>query len=246
MTSDGTVLILGATSDIARAIAREYATAGRRLVLAARTPDALKTDIEDLRLRSGNIPTLVSFDILDTAAHAAMLDGLAELPQTVICAIGLLGDQQVSQTRPAQAAKVIYTNYLGPALLLDLVAARMEARGNGTIIGISSVAGDRGRASNYCYGSAKAGFSAYLSGLRNRLAKKGVHVVTVKPGFVRTRMTDGMKLPAKLTAEPQEVGVAVLAAEQKKRNIVYVRPIWRFIMLIIGHIPETVFKRLSL
>ena len=111
---------------------------------------------------------------------------------------------------------------------------------------MSPVAGDRGRASNYCYGAAKAGFTTYLSGLRNRLAGKGVHVVAVKPGFVRTRMTQGMKLPPALTAEPDEVAATIVRAEARRSNIVYVRPVWRLIMLVIRHIPETVFKRLSL
>jgi short-subunit dehydrogenase len=158
----------------------------------------------------------------------------------------LLGVQTLSQTHPEFAETVMRTNYLGPALLLDRLAALMEERGSGTIIGISSVAGNRGRASNYCYGSAKAGFTAYLSGLRNRLAKKGVHVITVKPGFVHTRMTEGMKLPALLTAEPEEVATRVLKADAHRCNTVYVRPVWRLIMLVIAHLPEFIFKRLSL
>jgi short-subunit dehydrogenase len=131
-------------------------------------------------------------------------------------------------------------------LLLNTVAARMELRGSGAIIGVSSVAGDRGRASNYVYGSAKAGFTAFLSGLRNRLTKKGIRVMTVKPGFVRTKMTEGMKLPNPLTATPSEVGQAVVKAWQKKRDVIYVRPVWWVIMTIIRAIPEVVFKRLNL
>jgi NAD(P)-dependent dehydrogenase (short-subunit alcohol dehydrogenase family) len=114
-------------------------------------------------------------------------------------------------------------------------------------VGVSSVAGDRGRGSNYIYGAAKAGFTAFLSGLRNRLAPAGIRVVTVKPGFVRTRMTAGMKLPPLLTAEPQEVGNAIFAAAEKRgRDVIYVRPIWRVVMTVIGLIPERIFKRLRL
>ncbi len=116
-------------------------------------------------------------------------------------------------------------NYVGPALFLGEVANRMERRGSGTIIGVSSVAGERGRATNYVYGSAKAGFTAFLSGLRSRLTKTGVHVVTVKPGFVATRMTEGMKLPPLLTAQPEEVAVAVLRSELRRSDIIYVRRI---------------------
>jgi short-subunit dehydrogenase len=246
MTSTGSVLLLGATSDMARAAARAYAARGRPILLAARNPALLATDIDDLRVRYGVTARAIGFDILDTASHPAFLDATGELPQTVVCAVGLLGEQVASQTHPEQAEVVMRTNYLGPALLLDQIAQRMETRGSGVIIGISSVAGDRGRASNYCYGSAKAGFSAYLSGLRNRLARKGVHVITVKPGFVRTRMTEGMKLPGALTAEPEEVAAAIIKAEDRRSNTVYARPIWRWVMLAIIHLPEAVFKRLSL
>ena len=113
-------------------------------------------------------------------------------------------------------------------------------------MGISSVAGDRGRASNYVYGAAKAGFTAFLSGLRNRLAKQGVHVVTVKPGFVNTAMTAHLDLPARLTAEPQEVAAAIVKAVEKSRNIIYVRPIWRVVMAVIKAIPEAIFKKTSI
>ena len=160
--------------------------------------------------------------------------------------MGLLGEQSSSSENMAIADTVMLTNYVAPALFLGEVANRMEKRGSGTIIGISSVAGDRGRGSNYTYGSAKAGFTAFLSGLRNRLAKHGVHVATVKPGFVDTRMTAGMKLPPLLTAKPEEVGRAVFAAEQKRRDSIYVRPIWQIVMLIIRLIPERIFKKLSL
>ena len=138
------------------------------------------------------------------------------------------------------------TNYIGPASLLAHLANRFAARGSGTLVGISSVAGERGRATNYIYGSAKAGFTAFLSGLRNRLAKQGVHVVTVLPGFVATQMTEGLDLPARLTAQPDEVARAIERAVDKRRNIIYVRPIWWLIMAIIKTIPERIFKNLKL
>ena len=244
--SDRSVLILGATSDIARAIADRYAQAGRPLILAARDPGRLAEDAADLEIRRGARVRLVAFDALDTAGHAAFLDGLGTLPDTVVCAVGLLGDQAESQRDGAAARLVLDSNLTGPASILGLVANRMEARGRGTIIAVSSVAGERGRASNYVYGAAKAGLTAFLSGLRNRLSRSGVHVVTVKPGFVRTRMTEGMALPGLLTAEPDEVARAVLAAEAKGRDVVYVRPAWRLIMTIIRLLPETVFKRTRL
>lgn len=244
--SSGSVLILGAASDMGRAIARRYAEAGRALILAARTPERLEADAADLRLRFKADVRTAAFDALDIAGHAAFLDGLGGLPDTVVCVVGLLGDQAESQRDVDAVRRVIDTNLTGPAGILGEAANRMEARGSGTIIGISSVAGERGRASNYVYGAAKAGLTAFLSGLRNRLSKAGVQVITVKPGFVRTRMTEGMPLPGALTAEPDEVARAVLAAEAKGRDVIYVRPVWRLIMLIIRSLPEAVFKRTKL
>jgi hypothetical protein len=146
----------------------------------------------------------------------------------------------------SRAASVMRANFEGPATILGALANAMEARGSGTLVGISSVAGERGRASNYVYGSAKAGFTAFLSGLRNRLAGKGVHVVTVLPGFVATKMTEGMDLPARLVAQPEEVATAILAAVERGQEVIYVRRIWRLIMAIIRAIPETIFKKTSI
>ncbi len=240
------VLVIGAHSDIGRAIARAYAKAGRPLVLAARNAARLEADATDLRIRHGIDVRVTEFDVLETERHASFLNALDPFPGTVISVAGLLGDQTTSEGDPAAAELVMRTNYVGLVLLLEQAARRMQAGGSGVIIGISSVAGERGRASNYIYGSAKAGFTAYLSGLRNRLARHGVHVITVKPGFVHTRMTEGMKLPPLLTAQPGEVAQAVLHAEAKGRDVVYVRPVWRLIMTIIKAIPEKIFKQLKL
>ena len=186
---------------------------------------------------------VAEFDVLDTARHAAFLDGLGELPDTVICVIGLLGDQEESQRSAAVAELVMRTNYTGCCLILGEIANRMEARGAGCIIGISSVAGDRGRAKNYIYGSAKAGFTAFLSGLRARLAPKGVRVITVQPGFVDTRMTAGMDLPKALTAQPAEVARVIHRAQRRGKHVIYVRPIWRLVMAVIKALPEAIFMR---
>ena len=136
------------------------------------------------------------------------------------------------------------TNYVAPALLLGEIANRMEQRGTGTIVGISSVAGERGRASNYVYGSSKAGFTAFLSGLRARLQRRGVRVITVKPGFVATRMTAGIKLPEMLTAQPEEVAASLDRAMRRQRDVIYVRRIWVIIMALIRAMPESLAKRL--
>jgi hypothetical protein len=175
------------------------------------------------------------------------MESLPVLPDTVICVAGELGDQRSAETDPGLASRILRANFEGPALLLGLFAERFAERGSGTIVGVSSVAGDRGRATNYVYGSAKAGFTAYLSGLRNRLARQGVRVLTVKPGFVRTRMTAGMKLPDRLTAEPQEVGQAIYrAAEVSPKDVLYVRAIWRPVMAVIRSIPEAIFKKMKI
>jgi hypothetical protein len=247
MQANKTLLLVGGTSDIGRATAQSYAEAGWRVLLAARNLDEAGRNRDDIQSRSEAEVSVHRFDVLDTGNLATFLDGLPALPDTVVCVVGELGDQAESEGDITRAAQVMRTNYEGPALLLGLVAERFLARGSGTIVGVSSVAGDRGRASNYVYGSAKAGFTAFLSGLRNRMAHAGLKVITVKPGFVRTRMTAGMKLPPLLTAEPAEVGRAIFkAAERGGGDVVYVRPIWRIVMTVIGAIPERIFKRLKL
>ena len=245
-TTSSNVLILGAASDIGIALAHEYAKAGKALVLAARNAGRLAIDVEDLRLRYGVAVATVEWDVLAPNGGAEALLTLPILPDIVVCVAGVLGDQAASERDASAADLVMRTNYLGPALAMGELANRFEARGSGCLIGISSVAGDRGRASNYIYGAAKAGFTAFLSGLRNRLAKKGVHVLTVKPGFVDTRMTAGMNLPKALTAQPDEVARAIVAAAARGKDILYVRPVWRPIMALICAIPERIFKTMKI
>jgi decaprenylphospho-beta-D-erythro-pentofuranosid-2-ulose 2-reductase len=238
------VLILGATSHIGFATAGYFAANGWNVCLAARDEAALKRNAADIAARSGTDVPIRKLDILDTASFDRFVEDLPQLPDTVVCVIGLFGDQRSGETDLAQGSIIMRTNFEGPALLLGCFAEAFVKRKSGTIIGVSSVAGDRGRASNYIYGSAKAGFTAFLSGLRNRLARSDVHVVTVKPGFVDTRMTAGMKLPRALTARPEEVAAAIFRANQKKPNVVYVRRIWFFIMSIVVSLPEPLFKRI--
>ncbi|MBJ6123961.1 SDR family oxidoreductase [Microvirga splendida] len=247
MEHSKTLLLVGGTSDIGRATALHYAQAGWQVQLAARNEEDARRNADDIRSRTGAEVTVHRIDILETGAFESFVDTLSTLPDTVVCVVGELGDQARGQSDISHASLVLRTNFEGPALLLGLLAERFLARGSGTLVGVSSVAGDRGRGSNYLYGAAKAGFTAFLSGLRNRLAPKGLRVVTVKPGFVRTQMTAGMKLPPVLTAEPCEVGRAIFtAAEKSGRDVIYVRPIWRPVMMVIGTIPERFFKRLRL
>ncbi|WP_341861982.1 SDR family oxidoreductase [Gymnodinialimonas sp. 57CJ19] len=240
------ILILGAASDMARAVARSFAAEGHPIQLAARNVSRLAEDASDLRTRFGVEVTVHEFDALATDSHKAFVEALPTLPAVAVCAVGTMGTQSESEADPLAAAQVMRANFEGPASILAHLANAMEARGAGTLVGISSVAGDRGRASNYVYGSAKAGFTAFLSGLRNRLANKGVHVVTVLPGFVNTAMLDGIDTPAPLTAEPEEVGAAIVKAVKRNTNVIYTRPIWRLVMAVIRNIPEPVFKKTSI
>lgn len=240
------ILLLGAYSDIGQALARAYAAEGNNVWLAGRKQEKLDDLAADLRIRYDQGVETFLFDAADTDSHESFLEGLPVLPDSVVCIFGYLGEQEQAQSDWEQAHRILMANYVGAVSILNRVADAFEHRGNGSIVGISSVAGERGRQSNYLYGSAKGGFTLYLQGLRNRLFKKGVHVLTVKPGFVDTRMTEHLQLPGPLTAKPEQVARAVVKAERKKKNTLYVLWMWRWIMLIIKLIPEPVFKRLSL
>ncbi len=240
------VLILGARSDIGRALGHQYAAAGCEVILAARDAARLDDDRADLVTRYGNPVRAVEFDVRDRDPDA-FFAALEQVPGTVVMVAGLLGDQVESQRKDAAAMLVLETNFSGPARFLLAAARSMAGRKDSPcIIGISSVAGDRGRGSNFVYGSAKAGLTALLSGLRNDLARNGIHVMTVKPGFVATAMTRGMKLPPLITATAEEVAAAIIKAQRQGRNVIYVKSVWRPIMTIIGAIPEVIFKKLSL
>ena len=240
------VLIVGASSDIAKACAREYAKNGYDLYLASRDSKSLEDFKKDIEVRTARVVKLMDLDILDFDSHQEFWDSLEKKPLGVISAVGYLGNQKRAQSDFSEAKRIIDTNYTGLVSLFNIIADDFEARRSGFIVGISSVAGDRGRKSNYIYGSAKAGFSAYLSGLRNRLYSSQVQVVTVKPGFVDTKMTKGMDLPEKLTAKPNEVAKDIFKAQQKGKDIVYTKWIWRYIMMIIKAIPEWQFKKMSI
>jgi short-subunit dehydrogenase len=240
------VLILGATSGLAQAMAKKFAAEGWSLSLAARNMDSLEPVAGDLRVRSSADIHAMEFDAVDFSSHKNFYESLETKPDVVVCVFGYMGDQLLARTNLDEVRRTIDVNYTGAVSILNVVAEDFEKRGQGAIVGISSVAGDRGRQSNYIYGSAKAGFTAYLSGLRNRLAKTGVQVLTVKPGFCRTKMTESLELPAALTAEPEQVANAVFRGLEKKRNTVYTLWMWRWIMLVIRHIPEAIFKKMGM
>jgi short-subunit dehydrogenase len=240
------ILIIGATSDMAITTAREYAKNGYDIYLAGRNISALKDIVADIQVRVEQTVKAVELDILNFEQHQAFYTTLEEKPLGVISFIGYLGDQKQAEENFEDALQIINTNYTGLVSLFEIIAADFERRKSGFIVGVSSVAGDRGRKSNYLYGSAKAGFTVYLSGLRNRLFSSNVHVLTVKPGFVYTKMTESMELPEKLTAQPEDVAKDIYSAQQKGKNTIYSAWFWRYIMLIIKLIPEIQFKKMSL
>lgn len=242
------ILIVGATSAMAEACARLWTQRGDQLYLAARNDKQLQSIAADLKTRGAQRVGAKVFDANDFAQHAALLadatrfmDGL----DTVLIAHGTLSDQERAQTDVNYALGEITTNGTSVVALMSIAGEQLAAQGHGAIAVISSVAGDRGRQSNYVYGSAKALVSAFASGLRQRLAKKGVHVVTIKPGFVDTPMTAHLKKGA-LWAKPDQVARDISQAIDKGRTVVYTPGFWRFIMLIIKHIPEFVFVKISL
>lgn len=241
-----TILLLGATSSIAEELAKIYARKGYQVQLAARHISRLVPLQADLTIRFKTSVELIEFDAEDMSRHGSIYDSLDPKPDIVVCIFGFLGNQSEAEKDWIKASQILNVNYVGAVSILNLVAQDFMTRKNGTIVGISSVAGDRGRLSNYLYGSAKAGFTAYLSGLRNRLFSHNVHVVTVKPGFIRSRMTANIETPGILTASPKQVASAISKAVDGKKNLVYTLWMWRWIMLTIRSIPDFIFKRLKL
>lgn len=241
-----TVLILGATSDIGFAIAKKFASEKYDVQLTGRNSDHLKPLQTDLEIRYGINCSIHSFDAMNFASHQSFYDSLTTKPDVTVYVIGYMNDNEKVIKDWNESLKTINSNYSGAVSILNIVAADYAKKKSGTIVGISSVAGNRGRQGNYIYGSAKAAFTAYLSGLRNKLYHDKVHVMTVLPGFVYTKMTEHLTLPKPLTAKPEEVANSVYNGVKKKKNIIYVKWFWKWIMLIITSIPESMFKKKKL
>jgi short-subunit dehydrogenase len=242
-------MILGATSGMARAVASAYAKRGKHLLLLGRDMTEIGAIASDLSLRHGVQASAHRFEALDYDAHPAMLDAaIAAAPDTlegaVLC-FGYLGEQSRGQDDFSEARRILDTNFTAAVSALNHLANHFEAKRSGWLCGLSSVAGDRGRMSNYLYGSAKAGLTAYLSGLRSRLFKSGVQVTTIKPGFVDTPMTFG-KPGMFLVASPEAAAEGIVKAIAKGKNSAYVPGFWALIMLIIRSVPEPIFKRTKL
>jgi decaprenylphospho-beta-D-erythro-pentofuranosid-2-ulose 2-reductase len=241
------VLVLGATSAIAQATCRLLAARGAALHLVGRNATQLQAVAEDLSVRGARVTTRVQ-DLNDTSAHQALVaqaDAALGGMDGVLLAHGVLGRQPDCERSFEATQEVLTTNFLSPVSLLTHAANLLEGRKRGTIVVVSSVAGDRGRQSNYVYGASKGGLSIFLQGLRNRLTRAGVAVVTVKPGFVDTPMTAHLPKNA-LFASPDRVARGILRAADARANEVYVPGLWRYIMLLIRSVPEPLFKRLKL
>jgi short-subunit dehydrogenase len=249
VASRPTVLVLGAASAIARAVAGEFARRGFDLLLAGRDREELDKVAADLSLRHGVSAQGRAFDALAFDTHRAFVEACRvasrdSLAGAVLC-FGTLGEQSAAQKDPDEARRVLDTNLVGAVSILSLVANHFEEKRGGFLCALSSVAGDRGRQSNYVYGAAKAGLTVFLQGLRNRLFASGVSVTTIKPGFVDTQMTWG-RPGLFLVASPQTAAKRIVAAVLKGEDQAYVPGFWRPVMLLIRLIPEKIFKRMRL
>ena len=242
------ILVLGATSGIAESCIRLWAERGENLYLVARNADKLAAVAADARTRGANYVDFAVADLDETAGHPELLahaiNSLAGLDIAYL-ALGVLGEQPKAERTFDEAGQILHTNFVAPVSLLTWLANYCAQRHSGTLAVLSSVAGDRGRKSNYVYGSSKAGLSAFLAGLRNRIDREGVTVMTIKPGPVRTAMTHGMKGSEKF-ADVDKVAATIVKAIDNKQDVVYVPGIWRIIMGIIKVIPERTFKKLNL
>lgn len=242
-------IILGATSAIAQAITRIWASREYKMFLVARNEAHLAMIKEDLNVRGAGQIECYQMDANEFARHQTMLKEARETlggVDGILIAHGTLPDQTVCEQDFELTRKEIETNAISILSMLTEVANQFEQQGYGDIAVISSVAGDRGRQSNYVYGTAKAAVSTFLQGLRNRLASKGVHVLTIKPGFVDTPMTAAFDKGGPLWSTPDQIAHGIVNAIDKRRNVVYVPWFWWVIMTVIRHIPESIFKKMNL
>lgn len=242
------VLILGATSGIAQEVGRVFAALGCSIALAGRRRDRLETVAADLKARGAQATIVLEADLADPATHQQLIESAARpfagLDAAVI-AYGVLGDQKKAEADPAATLEILNTNFTSTASLVTILVNRFEADGAGHLAVIGSVAGDRGRKSNYVYGASKGALDLFLQGVRHRLAGTGVKVLTVKPGFVDTPMTAHLpKTP--MFASPAEIAAGIVKAMEQGKGVVYLPFKWRIIMTIIRNIPEAIFNKLNI
>jgi decaprenylphospho-beta-D-erythro-pentofuranosid-2-ulose 2-reductase len=243
------VLVLGGGSDIARATCKKLAARRHaRIVLAARKPETLDATGAELRAAGAELVEAVAFDATDFATHEGFVrstfDRFGDF-DVVLLSFGTLGEQAKAETDNAAALDIVQTNYTGVVSVTIPLVQRLEQQGHGAIVLLSSVAGERARRSNFVYGSSKAGADAFYQGLGDRLAKCGVQVMIVRPGFVSTKMTEGMA-PAPMSTTPEAVADAVVQGLERGREIVWVPPMLRLVMSGLRHLPRPVFRRLDI
>jgi decaprenylphospho-beta-D-erythro-pentofuranosid-2-ulose 2-reductase len=243
------VLVLGGGSDIALATVRQLvARRATTVVLAARRPESLAKTADELRAAGATSVETVAFDARDTASHEALLDGVFERVGDVdlaILAFGVLGDQEEAEQDGRAAVDIAEVNYVGSVSVAVPIAQRMRRQGHGTIVALSSVAGERARRSNFVYGSSKAGMDAFFQGLGDSLVGSGVRVMIVRPGFVHTKMTDGMEA-APLSTTPEAVADAIVHGIARGKETVWVPSTLRYVMSVLRHVPRPVFRKLPI
>jgi decaprenylphospho-beta-D-erythro-pentofuranosid-2-ulose 2-reductase len=243
------VLVLGAGSDIAHATLRALvARRARTIVLAARDPEALAPLADELRSLGGERVETVEFDALDTDNHAVLIDDVFDLVGDIdlaLLAFGVLGDQQLAERESDAAVDIARVNYLGPVSVGVPLAQRMRAQGHGTIVVLSSAAGERARRSNFVYGSSKAGMDAFFQGLGDSLVGSGVKVMVVRPGFVHTKMTNNLE-SAPLSATADEVAQAIERGLERGSETVWVPTSLRYVMSALRHVPRPMFRKLPI
>ena len=246
--NSGAIVIFGATSAVGQSLAALHAQAGDSLLLLGRNRKRLRIVADDIRVRFGGNVKCISADLSIIQQHPALMAEIAghygDISKYYFF-YGVLPDQAACEASWDSTLEALNTNFLSVASLLTLIANKIEAERNRSIVVVSSVAGDRGRQSNYVYGTSKGALSIFLQGLRNRLQKANCTIVTIKPGFIDTPMTQGIK-KNRLWAAPERVAADIYRASMKRRDEAYTPWFWRYIMLVIKHIPERIFKRLSL
>jgi decaprenylphospho-beta-D-erythro-pentofuranosid-2-ulose 2-reductase len=242
------IIVLGATSGIAEACCRLWAERGEVLYLVGRNAEKLAAVAADLRTRGAAFVDTAVADLDDTAKHPELLahaiNSIGGLDVAYL-SVGVLGDQAKAERSFPEAAQILHTNFVAAASLLTWLGNYCAQRHAGTLAVLSSVAGDRGRKSNYVYGASKAGLTAFVAGLRNRIDREGVRVMTIKPGPVKTAMTAGMK-NSEGFADVSQVAATIVKAIDKGQDVLYVPGKWRLIMAVIRAVPERVFKKLNL
>ncbi|RNA63072.1 SDR family NAD(P)-dependent oxidoreductase [Chryseobacterium nematophagum] len=241
------MIVLGSTSEVAQAFVEKVLQEGERfekIYLLSSNKETTERFARHIDVKFLQHAEVIELDLMKEIDYNSFENIHSNL---LFCAIGYLGDDtEVGLYDHKNTEKIIDVNYSKLIPVLNHFVQKFESKRSGTIIGLSSVAGERGRQSNFIYGSAKAAFTAYLSGLRNYLFDKKVHVLTIKPGFMATKMTEGLPLNAKLTATPKQAAACIFKAYKNKKDVAYVLPVWGVIMLIIKNIPERIFKKLKL